>query len=78
METLETILNSKEDALTDEKIKHQSLINEFDQYKRMFNSAYQEKMSEELSVATNKIIELENTIRKVNKSKTDITLKDII
>lgn len=77
MEDLESILKSKEDALTDERIKHQTLLNEFDQYKSMFNSAIQENMSEELSVARNKIIDLENTIRKVNKSKTDITLKDI-
>lgn len=45
------------------------MSNEFERYRQKFNNDNQEKLSQELSLANNKIVDLEKTIRKVNKSK---------
>lgn len=67
----------KEKNILDEQLKFQGISKEFEHYKQLFNSDNQEKLTMNLSLATDKIAELEATVRKINKSK-NICYKDEI
>lgn len=74
IEELESILKLRDETIAEQRSNLQYLSNEFDVYKQKFNSSTNEKLSQELSLASHKILELENTIRKLNKSREEVHL----
>lgn len=73
IEDLEKTIEINEKIILDERKRYEDFMGEYDRYIQMYNSSTQEKLSQELSVATNRIIDLEKTIRKLNKSKEQIS-----
>lgn len=59
----------KEATIKECKSKTGELLKDFENYRACFNNEEQDRLKHELLLASNKIEELENALRKANKSK---------
>ncbi|CAH1118326.1 unnamed protein product [Phaedon cochleariae] len=75
VEQLNEALRSKEEILNGQKLKHHKVVQDFDNYKALYNKEIQEKLKHELFLSNSKIEELEKAIRKANKMNTLLTEK---
>lgn len=75
IEELDSTIHQKDRTITEQITKYKELSSEFDNYRIMYNSTIQEELRHELCLAKNKIEELENSMRKANKSKCLVCLQ---